>query len=323
VLGLSGEQVTEMGMDASGIMAWQHTNVYALGQLIATYDNDGLHFHLNDPLGTRRAQTDYAGVLEQTCASLPFGDALNCTNSVQFPTEHHFTGKERDAESGNDYFGARYYASSMGRFMSPDWADKPEAVPYSDLMNPQSLNLYSYVNNNPLSKADKDGHCAEDFCIVEGGVTAYFVGAAAVVGVAAVLRTLAGERSLDTFTSAAGASFSSSFHSLTSLFSKGSKAAPAPAAEGEKTNTGPKAATAPGITAGGQATNEHGQKLGPSGKPQVNNVESNTREGAKNAGNKGSGTVEHPNPQEGDPHFHTTRGDGTKVQDSTHYNYPK
>ena len=31
------------------------------------------------------------------------------------------TGKERDAESGNDYFGARYYSSAMGRFMSPDW----------------------------------------------------------------------------------------------------------------------------------------------------------------------------------------------------------
>ena len=42
--------------------------------------------------------------------------------------------------------------------MSPDWADKPEAVPYSSLDNPQSLNLYGYVNNNPLSKADPDGH---------------------------------------------------------------------------------------------------------------------------------------------------------------------
>ena len=46
----------------------------------------------------------------------------------------------------------------MGRFMSPDWADKPEAVPYSSLSNPQSLNLYAYVNNNPLSKIDPDGH---------------------------------------------------------------------------------------------------------------------------------------------------------------------
>ncbi len=71
------------------------------------------------------------------------------------------TGKERDAESGLDYFGARYYASSMGRWMSPDWADKPEAVPYSSLDNPQSLNLYGYVLNNPLSHADADGHCCE------------------------------------------------------------------------------------------------------------------------------------------------------------------
>jgi RHS repeat-associated protein len=69
-----------------------------------------------------------------------------------------YTGKERDTESGLDYFGARYYASSMGRWMSPDWADKPEAVPYSSLDNPQTLNLYGYVGNNPLSRADADGH---------------------------------------------------------------------------------------------------------------------------------------------------------------------
>jgi len=69
-----------------------------------------------------------------------------------------FTGKERDSETGNDYFGARYYSSTMGRWMSPDWADKPEPVPYADLSDPQSLNLYSYVRNNPMSHADPDGH---------------------------------------------------------------------------------------------------------------------------------------------------------------------
>jgi RHS repeat-associated protein len=53
------------------------------------------------------------------------------------------TGKERDTESGNDYFGARYYSSTMGRFMSPDWSAKAEPVPYSALSNPQSLNLYT------------------------------------------------------------------------------------------------------------------------------------------------------------------------------------
>jgi len=69
-----------------------------------------------------------------------------------------FTGKERDAESGNDYFGARYYNSNMGRFMSPDWSVKITPVPYAKLSDPQSLNLYAYVLNNPLSHADADGH---------------------------------------------------------------------------------------------------------------------------------------------------------------------
>jgi RHS repeat-associated protein len=63
------------------------------------------------------------------------------------------TGKERDAESGNDYFGARYYASSMGRWMSPD----PTGLALAEAENPQSLNLYSYVQNRPLSMIDPDG----------------------------------------------------------------------------------------------------------------------------------------------------------------------
>src|SRR5208283_4124606 len=68
------------------------------------------------------------------------------------------TGKERDQESGNDYFGARYYASTMGRFMSPDWSAKYEPVPYAKLDNPQTLNLYAYVGNNPLNRTDPTGH---------------------------------------------------------------------------------------------------------------------------------------------------------------------
>lgn len=163
----AGHQLSELDPDSNGTMAWQHTNVYAGGSLMATYDNDGLHFYMNDWLGTRRAQTDYEGVLEQTCSSLPFGDQLSCiaatsaktANSIQFPTEQHFTGKERDQESGNDYFGARYYSPNMGRFLSPDWAAAPIPVPYSKLGDPQSLNLYSYVGNRPLFLVDPDGHC--------------------------------------------------------------------------------------------------------------------------------------------------------------------
>jgi RHS repeat-associated protein len=61
-------------------------------------------------------------------------------------------------EAARESERARYYASSMGRFMSPDWSVKEEPVPYSKLDNPQSLNLYGYVLNNPLSNVDADGH---------------------------------------------------------------------------------------------------------------------------------------------------------------------
>jgi RHS repeat-associated protein len=64
-----------------------------------------------------------------------------------------YTGKERDAESGLDYFGARYMSSSMGRFLSPD----PSGLGYADPGNPQSFNLYSYVQNNPLINTDPTG----------------------------------------------------------------------------------------------------------------------------------------------------------------------
>jgi RHS repeat-associated protein len=68
------------------------------------------------------------------------------------------TGKERDTESGLDYFGARYYGSSMGRFQSPDYDQLPDTVPYADFSNPQSLNLYGYAGNRPVSGADANGH---------------------------------------------------------------------------------------------------------------------------------------------------------------------
>jgi len=95
-------------------------------------------------------------------------DERNSTAAIGLRVGQHlnrawsrYTGKERDAESGLDYFGARYYASNMGRFMSPDWSADPDPVPYAGLENPQSLNLYSYVKNNPLRSRDADGHHEE------------------------------------------------------------------------------------------------------------------------------------------------------------------
>jgi RHS repeat-associated protein len=68
------------------------------------------------------------------------------------PQHYKFTGKERDSESGLDNFGARYHASALGRFMTPD------SPSYSNRKNPQSWNLYAYALNNPVTFRDADGH---------------------------------------------------------------------------------------------------------------------------------------------------------------------
>src|SRR5258708_14681295 len=63
------------------------------------------------------------------------------------------TGKERDSESGLDNFGARYNSSQYGRFMNPD----PKGIGLRHLLNPQKLNKYGYVLNNPMSLFDPNG----------------------------------------------------------------------------------------------------------------------------------------------------------------------
>src|ERR1051326_7178205 len=84
-----------------------------------------------------------------------------------------FTSKERDVETGLDYFLARYYSSTQGRFTSPDeftggpvelFAAAVQANPtfYADLTNPQTLNKYQYCVNNPLRYTDPSGHQQQD-----------------------------------------------------------------------------------------------------------------------------------------------------------------
>jgi RHS repeat-associated protein len=155
ILGAGSQQITEL----NGSGQWLHSNAYAGGSLIATYtpSTGGYHYNLTDRLGTKEMQTLPSGNQEETCINDPFGDSLSCTGGAD-ATEQHFTGKDRDGETGLDYFGARYYSSNMARFMTPDWAAAPTSVPYAQFGNPQSLNLYSYVLNNPSSTIDVDGH---------------------------------------------------------------------------------------------------------------------------------------------------------------------
>jgi RHS repeat-associated protein len=93
--------------------------------------------------------TDSGGNVTWSATYLPFGQEWN----PQATTNHYkFTGKERDSESGNDNFEARYNSSSLGRFMSPD----PNNAGAVD-QDPQTWNAYSYVRNNPLKYTDPDG----------------------------------------------------------------------------------------------------------------------------------------------------------------------
>ena len=123
--------------------------------------SNNVFYYLTDQLGSSRVilqagQTNpcYDADFE------PFGGEHKYADTC--PQNYKFTGKERDVESQLDNFGARYYASTTGRFMSPDWALKPVSVPYAKFGDPQTLNLYTYVQNSPLNRIDADGHDGKD-----------------------------------------------------------------------------------------------------------------------------------------------------------------
>ncbi|HET6843007.1 MAG TPA: RHS repeat-associated core domain-containing protein [Candidatus Angelobacter sp.] len=115
------------------------------------------YYYHGDQIGSSRVMTSGGGWPVWQGTMLPFGEEYN----PQITTNHYkFTGKERDTETGLDYFGARYYGNGLGRFITPDWAAKATAVPYADFADPQSLDLYTYVRNIPTTKFDADGHDA-------------------------------------------------------------------------------------------------------------------------------------------------------------------
>ena len=148
------------------------TFVYdAMGQLAAEYSTTapvdaGTLFMTGDALGSTRLVTNTYGAVLKCYDYMPFGEDVpsgvgprgsGCFTGGSYPTtpdvlSEKFTGKERDAESGLDYFGARYLSSASGRFTSPD-----EPLYDQQASDPQSWNLYNYVRNNPLRFTDAFG----------------------------------------------------------------------------------------------------------------------------------------------------------------------
>jgi len=114
-------------------------------------------YYVEDLLGTSRVITTNTGVVCYDADFYPYGGERTITNTCP-QNNYKFEGKERDTETGNDDFGARYYSNRFGRWLSADWSSVPVAIPYANLTNPQTLNLYSMVADDPESFADLDGH---------------------------------------------------------------------------------------------------------------------------------------------------------------------
>ena len=115
-------------------------------------------YYAEDFLGSSRVMTQNNGTVCYDADFDPYGSEHVLTNSCPSTNAYKFEGKERDTETGNDDFGARYYSNRFGRWLSADWSNVPVAVPYANLTNPQTLNLYAMVSDDPESFADLDGH---------------------------------------------------------------------------------------------------------------------------------------------------------------------
>ncbi|MFO8011461.1 MAG: RHS repeat-associated core domain-containing protein, partial [Dehalococcoidia bacterium] len=119
---------------------------YFGGQEIAYGLSTNLRYTHRDHLGSTSTVTDGSGTADGTVSYYPFGD----TRDGDVATEKKSTGQRLD-DTGLYYYNARYYDAELGRFISPDTV-------VQDPANPQFLNRYSYVLNNPLKYTDPSGH---------------------------------------------------------------------------------------------------------------------------------------------------------------------
>ena len=134
----------------------------AAGNVVAEYSNEveynGTTYLTADTLGSTRVVTNQDGEVESRHDYVPFGEELPVGTGERTAARGYtgesvrkmFTGYQRDEESGLDYAENRYYSPVIGRYTSTD----PMAIQQRHLPDPQNLNRYAYVNNNPLKYID-------------------------------------------------------------------------------------------------------------------------------------------------------------------------
>jgi RHS repeat-associated protein len=135
----------------TGATTEQTTYYFVNNELVAKKNPDGskYYFH-NDHLGSTRVLTNSGGTLVEETKYDPWGEV----NSGGTKSKFLYTGQEKDPETNLNYYNARYYDSHIRRFTQPD-----DII--QNVYNPQDLNRYSYVRNNPMKYTDPTGHYAE------------------------------------------------------------------------------------------------------------------------------------------------------------------
>jgi RHS repeat-associated protein len=166
--GAGSQVLMETGL--SGSLTSEY--VYFGGKRVARRDaSNDIYYYADDMLGSSRAITTATGTVCYNADFYPYGGERAITNTCA--QNYKFESKERDAETTNDDFGARYYASAYGRFISADWSATPTPVPYANLTNPQTLNLYAMVRDNPETFADLDGHILSSWFYAAAGTNEF------------------------------------------------------------------------------------------------------------------------------------------------------
>ncbi|MBF0618719.1 MAG: VCBS repeat-containing protein [Candidatus Omnitrophica bacterium] len=136
--------------DTNGI---QTNSIFLGSSRVATYDGTKVRWLIGDHLGSTSIVLDETSTMTEKIEYTPWGEVKSYDKYGTGPevAQFYFTGKKLDDETGLFYFGARYYNPKLGRFLTPDTIVQS---PY----NPQTLNRYSYCNNNPINLTDPTGH---------------------------------------------------------------------------------------------------------------------------------------------------------------------
>ncbi|MBS1786920.1 MAG: RHS repeat protein [Acidobacteria bacterium] len=171
VYGIGGELIAEYLSTATTTVKEEYG--YRGGRLLVLWDADKsgderLKWLVTDHLGSTRMEADKSGSLAAMVRHdyLPFGEELAAGirgsgyGYVSTNVRQKFGSKERDTETGLDFFEARYYANTQGRFTSSD----PILIAKQKLLDPQQWDMYSYTRNNPIRFTDPTGKyvCADN-----------------------------------------------------------------------------------------------------------------------------------------------------------------